>query len=368
MIVSDGKYYLYRHVRLDTNDVFYVGIGTKSNNDYLKGTFGRAETYSGHNQFWNSVVAKTKYYVDILIQSDSREFIEQKEIEFISIYGRRDKNVGTLTNLNDGGRGDNSSDFSIKNAQQTKKITGSYYKNVERMRMYAELHRQNGTYCYKKTYTYDKEGFFLKEYKNRIDCVKDLNSNSPILNMALRNKESCNGVFVTNFRAYNIDVSLYRMKTYKRAVVSLNSETFELVKVYQSAVDAIKEVGSCKANIGHSIRLLKKCKGFYWAYEHNYDETIQALINKKNAPCPEYRRIKARETFAKYDKENPGSRSHEKTIINIETGEVFKGVSCILESVGLSRSLMTRRLNGEIINNTPYRYVDDKYSKVKMTA
>lgn len=29
MIVSNGKYYLYRHIRLDTNEVFYVGIGTK---------------------------------------------------------------------------------------------------------------------------------------------------------------------------------------------------------------------------------------------------------------------------------------------------------------------------------------------------
>ena len=31
MIVENGKYYLYRHIRLDKNEPFYIGIGTKNN-------------------------------------------------------------------------------------------------------------------------------------------------------------------------------------------------------------------------------------------------------------------------------------------------------------------------------------------------
>ena len=29
MIDNYGKYYLYRHIRLDKNEPFYIGIGTK---------------------------------------------------------------------------------------------------------------------------------------------------------------------------------------------------------------------------------------------------------------------------------------------------------------------------------------------------
>jgi hypothetical protein len=29
MIKDNGKYFIYRHIRLDTNEVFYIGVGTK---------------------------------------------------------------------------------------------------------------------------------------------------------------------------------------------------------------------------------------------------------------------------------------------------------------------------------------------------
>lgn len=34
MIVDEGKYYLYRHIRLDKNEPFYIGIGTKNKHKY----------------------------------------------------------------------------------------------------------------------------------------------------------------------------------------------------------------------------------------------------------------------------------------------------------------------------------------------
>ena len=30
MIQEEGKHYLYRHIRLDTGELFYIGIGTKT--------------------------------------------------------------------------------------------------------------------------------------------------------------------------------------------------------------------------------------------------------------------------------------------------------------------------------------------------
>lgn len=104
MIVDSGKYYIYRHVRLDNNQVFYIGLGTK----YKKGRcilsiYCRAYSKNYRNKFWLSIVNKSEYRTDILLESDDYDFIERKEIEFIKLYGRRNLGEGTLVNLNDGG-------------------------------------------------------------------------------------------------------------------------------------------------------------------------------------------------------------------------------------------------------------------------
>lgn len=97
-------YYLYRHIRLDKKEPFYIGIGTIQVIDN-KYHYSRAKDKSNRNIFWERIVNKTKYKVDILLESNNYDFIKQKEIEFIKIYGRRDLNLGTLCNLTDGGEG-----------------------------------------------------------------------------------------------------------------------------------------------------------------------------------------------------------------------------------------------------------------------
>lgn len=89
--------YLYRHIRPDTNQVFYVGIGREDTN--------RAWQISKRNSCWNKIVAKNdrKFIVEILLEELSWELANQKEIEFIKLYGRIDLKTGTLANLHEGG-------------------------------------------------------------------------------------------------------------------------------------------------------------------------------------------------------------------------------------------------------------------------
>ena len=47
MLENTGKYYLYRHIRLDKNEPFYIGIGTKVNKkSFLKVTSEYVRAYS----------------------------------------------------------------------------------------------------------------------------------------------------------------------------------------------------------------------------------------------------------------------------------------------------------------------------------
>lgn len=101
MIVETGKYYLYRHIRLDKNEPFYIGIGKKNKDSIYK----RAFTSFHRNKFWKRIVAKTDYEVEILLESNDYQFIKEKEKEFVKLYGRRDLGLGTLCNLTDGGDG-----------------------------------------------------------------------------------------------------------------------------------------------------------------------------------------------------------------------------------------------------------------------
>lgn len=106
MITQDGKHYLYRHTRIDTNELFYIGVGTKPKTYRLNTTeYSRAYTKKGRSNFWRNIVEKTDYEVEILIESNDYDFLKQKEIEFIALYGRRNLGKGTLVNLTDGGDG-----------------------------------------------------------------------------------------------------------------------------------------------------------------------------------------------------------------------------------------------------------------------
>jgi hypothetical protein len=92
--------YVYRHIRLDKNEPFYIGIGSDA-------TYKRAKArFKGdRNIIWNRIVNKTKYEIQILFDDLTWQEACKKEKEFILLYGRKDKNTGILANLTDGGEG-----------------------------------------------------------------------------------------------------------------------------------------------------------------------------------------------------------------------------------------------------------------------
>lgn len=86
--------YVYRHRRLDTNEIFYVGIGSRKD---------RCSSKRGRNNIWNKIINKTNYEVEIIASDLNVEDAKDLENFLVSLYGRIDLNTGTLSNLTDGG-------------------------------------------------------------------------------------------------------------------------------------------------------------------------------------------------------------------------------------------------------------------------
>lgn len=80
-------------------------------------------------------------------------------------------------------------------------------------------------------------------------------------------------------------------------------------------------------------------------------EKTKSVLEKR----PELKEL-AKQTFAKYYSEHPEKRGYEKQIINSDTMQICKGISSILNEVGVTRKVMQNRLNGYSKNPTPYRY------------
>ena len=92
--------YVYAHTRNDTNEVFYIGIGTDS-----KGLYSRANNKHSRNNFWIKIFKKVGRKVHILYDNIEEDLAYFLEVQLIQFHGRRDLGLGTLCNLTDGGKG-----------------------------------------------------------------------------------------------------------------------------------------------------------------------------------------------------------------------------------------------------------------------
>jgi hypothetical protein len=115
---------VYKHIRLDKNEPFYVGIGKTIKRAYDK----------RRGDHWKSITNKTDYKVEILFEDISWSEACLKEIELISLYGRKDLGLGTLVNKTNGGDGTlgyiPSKEMNLKRSEKLKgRIFSEEHKN-----------------------------------------------------------------------------------------------------------------------------------------------------------------------------------------------------------------------------------------------
>lgn len=106
-------YCVYKHIRLDSDTVFYIGIGD------IKRPYSR----KSRNTYWQNIVNKHGYRVEIVYDNLSWEEACSWEMYLIGIYGRYNKSNGPLVNMTDGGEGSLGCTPSIETRQ---KISAHY--------------------------------------------------------------------------------------------------------------------------------------------------------------------------------------------------------------------------------------------------
>jgi hypothetical protein len=94
--------FVYQHRRLDTNEIFYIGIGKNKK---------RLNSYKNRNSHWLSIAKKYGFQVDLLIDGCSWNDACEVESGLIDAIGRKDLNLGPLVNMTNGGEGLNNPSY-----------------------------------------------------------------------------------------------------------------------------------------------------------------------------------------------------------------------------------------------------------------
>ena len=183
--------YVYSHIRLDKNEIFYIGIG--SDNKYK-----RAYEKTRRNNIWNKIVAKTQYKVVLLndnITYDEAKILEKK---YILQYGRIDIKTGHLSNMTDGGDGTINKVFTeeyrkkLSIASRKRGLPPGYYKMQLARKNYVITAEQ------RKKLSDAKKGSIISEKCKQI-CKERMLTNNP--SKGKTGKDSIN---------YKYDVECYK--------------------------------------------------------------------------------------------------------------------------------------------------------------
>lgn len=232
-------YYLYRHIRLDKNIPFYIGIGTMNNKKSLcKTTYYRAHSFKQRNNFWKHIVNKTEFRVEILFETDDFNIIKEKEKEFINLYGRKDLGLGTLVNLTDGGEGCNPSSERL---YQMSQIMKDKYKNGMAHwaagKKFTEEHKKNLSIAQKNLI---KEG-----YQN------------PILNKV--------NIYKRTIGEFKHSIETRKIRSKPILQFNLNGE---FIAEYFNATEASEKTNSIRSLICRTcLGKTKTHNGFVWKYK-----------------------------------------------------------------------------------------------------
>lgn len=220
---------VYKHIRKDTNQIFYIGIGKSEKRAYSK---------TARNRHWIGIVNKHGYDVEIISSGLSWNDAQQMEVKLISEYGRFDLQTGILVNQTDGGEGNNNQIFTKETRlKMSKSAIGKPKSEQHKYNMsnsrkgipQSIQHRENNRLSHLGKTHSDKTKEKLRELSLGKTHSDDIKKNLSIINSKFKyEKYTKDGVLVETYE------SMYL------ALISINKSS-----KYRGIYHAIDRGGSC---------------------------------------------------------------------------------------------------------------------------
>lgn len=192
-------HYIYQHIRLDTNEVFYIGKGVQ-NKPYHK--YYRAFDKKRRNNIWNNIVRKTEYKVEILFTNLSEKECFDIETELITKHGKIYNNSGTLANYTDGGEGQlrfhKNSKKQIEAANKAREIAWKLPKTKKQLEAVTKnILKANPE---KIVLQYDLNMKLLNEFKSLAKAARSVNGNHGNISMCCQGKRKTAYKFIWKYK------------------------------------------------------------------------------------------------------------------------------------------------------------------------
>jgi len=274
MTGEKGKYYLYKHTRLDKSEPFYIGIGTKQKGNTYLDIYTRAFARSRRNKIWKDIVRKNKekYEVETFLESDDYDFIKQKEREFIKLYGRIDLKTGILANMTDGGEGKTS----YVTSEETKRKIGNSNrgnkKTAESLKRQSETRKNNYNPAWfdnirKKAYQYDLDGNFIKEWRCIIDATKEHGYDNGLIIRCCKKRPNYRSAYGYMWFYEYLGEKIAPLNKHKK-VRQFDLQTNETICMYKSSKEASNKLGKLQPSLIVSVCINKRkdAYGYGWEY------------------------------------------------------------------------------------------------------
>lgn len=320
--MKEEIFYIYRHIRLDKNEPFYIGMGKvqNMNSNTHKNYYSRAYNMASRTIFWKRVLEKSGYEVEIIFESNNRQLVIEKEIEFIALYGRRDLTKGILVNLTDGGEGQSNCIIS---------------KESKERRL--------------KSYNDNKDNHIVLKGKNSPHAKKVIEIETGV-------------IFNTLIEAAEyLGISLKNLSNQLKNPHRKNKTGFKYLdeKLNKSYIDKRLDKKVFDYNTGEIVESISKASKIYKMSSKTLSEYL--LGNYKNKTnlvfYTDYLKgLKSNEIY------NKPCRKLNKKVINIQTKDVYNSIKEALIASGLKKTTFSQKINNKIHNNTPYMLLSE-YNK-----
>lgn len=270
-IPMQSRHYVYRLIRTDKNEPFYIGIGTHRKSY----SFQRAKCAYGRGKLWCAIASKSEYRVEIIFESNDYDHIKKQEQFFISLYGRINTNTGPLVNLTDGGDGS----INFKHTPESlKKMKGRVIKPISdetRRRMTEALlrrgHRSSNHPDSIPIYQYTLEGVFIKKWDCMMDIERELGVTSTQTYRVCKNgtHHSCGSYWFKEYRGEITDFISPKKVVTRKQVLAITPSGI-ILKEFKDLSDASISLFGDKSHTEQIGRSCRKPEGFHSGYYFKY--------------------------------------------------------------------------------------------------